>query len=506
MNSPRTIPPELFLRSLNDNGDKRWYTAAMQCENNNYQGAASLICEMLREKNGNNPAVEILTRKTDDINLEIGDALGASNYQETIDLISGDMQKVLIKMLLSNIDSRADKNNDYTGHVLAMAELLAGCGMADVAYNAASSLRLKAKTKADFKESERLFLMALKVATDPALRAAILVNYGEIVREGHVTGVPDYKKAIEIYAEAGELGQITGMYNAATVSSWLMVNDKAFAAIAEHWLHRLLDRIEGNGALLETDNHGNLDSMIDTAKAMMAQLHVEERVANPDMNYAIRLSLSVKNKGAKTHWIIDRAYMKKVSSLSRPKQKGGAHNWAYVLGAMDWTILGVHQVNEHYGMLGVALPDANKPHIDMIVLNSRIFKDTDGNVHPDCIELISELKKVHTLPFMLATNAAFFNTVDDCVYTPILVVNESGTWPISISAAVTPEILQNLVSHQIPFINDITYSHSCFISIAINNLALGRSIKENFILGEEWAMDESRWKVPLGRALVGMKA
>ncbi|PMV89756.1 MULTISPECIES: hypothetical protein [unclassified Pseudomonas] len=90
--------------------------------------------------------------------------------------------------------------------------LAAEGGLSHCAYDVGNLISQRASTLAEHVLAHRYYTQAAKNSTDPATKASALVNSCDPIRDGLLTGEPDWEKAVEIYEQAAELNLAVGKY------------------------------------------------------------------------------------------------------------------------------------------------------------------------------------------------------------------------------------------------------------------------------------------------------
>lgn len=491
MNDIATIKQsDMVLNVVNQGGDGRWYTAMLMCENGNHQGAANLVNEILCDPEADNYR-SIISQWT---------YLSRNELPVVQELNTKDTKSIdgtMIYTVITAIGNTSAFKNDFTGNVVAMLKKAVDIGAQILAYNVANALMIWAKTPDDFSEAERYFNIVINNSLDRSEKAAAIVNSAVIVRDGLITGKKDYAEAIRLYEQAGELGQVTGMFNAANVSSWLAhKGDVKYYAHMEYWLQRMLDRVGGGVPLLDSDNHPGLDSMINNARIMLGQLNIFGKASNPKPIYGILLYRMVTSWGCyDPRRDYDIAYSHKIAQLSRPANEKAIDCWSYVLDAMDWRIGHLNNFDGNMGTIEIVLDEEES--ISLIVLNNQILGEELNKITPYLNEFVGRMKGHGLNRYLITQNVAMYYDHGGQIYTPIIAVNGSGARIISIYPGMTTKELTSAIEGTTPFIDGVSYSSTAALPIAINLLQGGGSVIDN--AGNAISISKiGVWSVPHG--------
>lgn len=494
----QNIDSKTVLDVIGDSGDKRWYTAMLMYENGNYQKAAKVVNDIITDPDNDYARKAIVMEEVNEVptgtrTISVNDNIKAmsKDLNEIRMMIDGMMYNAIIAKI-ANMGVLKKNTGD---NVVTMLKSVTDAGLPDFAYNLANTLFGSAKTKSDFELVQHYYQIAMN-DEDPSIRAAAFVNYCPIVRDGLITGVKDHKKAVEIYAQAGELGQVTGMFNAANVSDWL-INDghHEYCEVMAHWAERLLKRKSDSTPLLQSDVDNNTDKMVDDAKMMLCKVHVSEMIKNADPLYGLQLCESVTDIQPHVKaWYFDRAYGNTIKNLNKPSTNSGADNWAYVLSAMGWTISDVKDHANGVGMMYIE-DETTEMVIPLLVVDGDILGDKAGSISKGCNIFIKKFKEKFQDHYLIAQKIAAFHETNGQVYTPIIAVSNGFSRYISIYPGMSTKDLFETFIHPRPFIDGVSFSNSCVISIAINKLNSGESVREEFNYNDRFSI-KGEWGIP----------
>ncbi len=216
----------------------------------------------------------------------------------------------------------------------------AGFHFEDSAYNAANALLHDSGSPGDIELAEKYFLQAIGDTEDPSKKAAALVNYAEIVRDGMITGKPDYPGAIALYEQAAELGLVTGMFNAGNVSMWMFQQgDSSHAGKGIYWLTRLQEHFACGKPFLEMDQSNLGKGFLESAIDMLVKFHVLSDCPEADVDVGLALLLAQPKKPESTNvrqWLIEKALIKRLEKSENPVRNTPGHNWRHLLSQLGW--------------------------------------------------------------------------------------------------------------------------------------------------------------------------
>lgn len=345
----------------------------------------------------------------------------------------------------------------------------------DAAYNAANSLLYSSGTPSDILLAEKYFLQAIEDTDDPSKKSAALVNYAEIVRDGMVTGKPDYPGAIAIYEQAAKLGLVTAMFNVGNVAMWMQnKNDESQVPKGIYWLTKLHEHFISNKPFLEMDQSNVSQAFLDSALDMLVKFHVLSDCPEADSEAGLSLLLAQpetteSSKGRQ--WMIEQAMIKRLRKSCKPVLNTPGHNWKHVLCQLGWICW---NPDNHPEMHAEYFKVETSGHGDIyfVVMNG-LFDLERPSVH--ALRAISHMHDQGMHRLLLAPSHALFRHYEDRIYTPVMVVNESsvGTGFIGLDggADATFKSIDGSTDNQ-----ERVSTDSCVISIAINRLNEGLSL------------------------------
>lgn len=182
-----------------------------------------------------------------------------------------------------------------------LAELLnlaADRGAPEHAYDWATYLTGTATTRAHFAIAETYFQRAISQSRSPRIRAASLVNYAALLRDGRTAGVPDPVRALALFEEAASMGMVLGMLNAASVCSALANDgDAAYIERAAHWFQHALDYVHAGKIVLDFNGEAALTDHLDQCRLGLAYMHVYGTFSRADAAAGIALIAALHKAG-----------------------------------------------------------------------------------------------------------------------------------------------------------------------------------------------------------------
>lgn len=486
---------DMVLQVVNRGGDRRWYTAMLMCENGSHQEAAKLVDEILCD-----PGADYYRSIIADWNYANKHTFPTKKIIDISDRRNTD--SIMLHTVITAIGNTAAFKDDFNGNVVAMTKHAVDIGANILAYNVANAILIWAVKPSDFAEAQRYFKIVIDNCIDRSEKAAAIVNSAIIVRDGLVTGEENYEEAFNLYEQAGELGQVTGMFNAANISSLMIDKGKTkYIAHMEYWLQRLLERVGGGVPLLESDKHPGLDSMVNNARIILGQMHIFGKASDPKPIYGIilyRMVTSWGNYDPRRDY--DIAYSHKIARLGRPANDSPLECWAYVLDAMDWRIGKISDIDNNMGVIDIHM-DEDAGHVSMIVLNNLILGTELDETTLYFKEFIQKMKDRGFDRYLITQSVAMYYDNDGDIYTPVIAVSNGEPKMISIYPGMSTKDLMSAIENPPPFIDGMSFSSTAALPIAINQLQSGGSV----IDGANDAVQTGKmgvWSIPHAPKLV----
>lgn len=229
-----------------------------------------------------------------------------------------------------------NQNHDHWYETLLLQA--AEGGLSRCAYNVGNLITQRAATPADHALANRYFTQAAKHSTDPATKASALVNSCVPIRDGLVTGQPDWKRAVEIYEEAANLNLAVGMFNAANVSCWLKDKGEfAYAARALHWLNKLIAKVDAGESFIDIGGESEVLEVYSMARSLLAELHAMDQVEVVDVDFILAAAFDELCPG-RAAWLRNRGYEHRLRKSAVTSKPAAWANWLSVLTLLGWEL------------------------------------------------------------------------------------------------------------------------------------------------------------------------
>jgi hypothetical protein len=365
----------------------------------------------------------------------------------------------------------------------------------DAAYNAANALLHDSGSPDDIVLAEQYYRQAIEDAQDPSKKSAAIVNYCEIVRDGRITGTPDYPGAIALYEQAAELGLVTAMFNVGNVAMWMRnQSHESHVGKGIYWLTRLKEHFDLKKPFLKMDQSNVGQAFLDSALDILIKLHVltDAPEANVDVGYELLLAQPVTPECAKgRQWVLEQALIKRLRKSGKPVQNTPGLNWHHVLGQIGWICCEHSDAEEISAELFTV---ETEDHVDFLflVMNGLFDPEKPSNY---VVGLVNHLRAAGVRRFFIAPSHALFRHHEGRNYTPVLAGSQDSLGVGFIGLEGGPEAAFGSRMHPI---DDLEYlsADSCVISIAINRLNEGCSLRNDLDLGSMYG-GFGDWGLPM---------
>ena len=424
-----------------------------------------------------------------------------------IDALTSTLERDLVNAMVSVVNNLAYEADQYPPSMQAMLCKATDVGFHEFAYNAANQVMNNATTVKGFQEAERYFKLAMAYEANPQVQAAAHVNYCPIIRDGLISGTPDWPAAVEIYEKAAKMGLVKAMFNAGNVSSWLAnQGDRAFGARAAYWFNYALEVQASRKPTLDMESPKELEEVYDTCMVALSALHIDAQFDEAQLEVGIGWARKAASKGnSQALHNLGIGYGRRLETLkAKPKKKPGA-NWCAVLSQMDWKFkkdLSTHDVS--------VTSHETKPQVTTVDRVSVML--CDGSTlplfvtHEPCLPLFqgidllcgiaATLAGPHPEGFFLLGRKGLFAEGDGLRHMPIYVYQngEFSLQPLSITSS--PDLLLKHASEKVDFFDQRFGNGNCMIPIAVNALDEGFVVADDADYGKPWVGVGGPWRMP----------
>lgn len=476
-------------------------------ENLNFdEDAAYRTAERLLFRSGEEPTAENILMDEFIEAHEAGDVDRAAKF--VISALATTMARPMVDSLVGMVNDRAVQQGQFPPSVTVMLRTATDKGFHEYAYNAASQLMATATTPKDYREAEAYFKVAMDDEANPAMQAAAHVNYCPIIRDGLISGKPDWPAAVEIYEKAARMGLVKGMFNAGNVCLWLSEKgDKAYGKRAAYWYkHAMEHRASGKPSPDKESAQGLEDTVYVNCLVNLSGMHIDATVEDADLEEGMRWARELADRGAPIG--LNNLGVGRIRRLARlttsPQNSPGAH-WRAVLEQLDWKFAGGLET------MTVLLSKSGKRRIETQV-DHLSLEMADGTTmplfvtHEAClpahggIEMVGfiakALSKQHPERFFLVTRKAFFIEVNGRSCTPIYVMHKGELSVQAIWASGSPELVLEHAQDGVAFPDKRFSNWNCMIPIAVNALDEGFLVVDNTNFGQPYVSVPEPWRMP----------
>ena len=368
-------------------------------------------------------------------------------------------------------------------------------GLYDYAYNAASGLMKIATSPQDYLRAQTYFKICIATTPDPSLKAAALINYCPIIRDGLISGTPDYEEALSLYRQAANLGLVTGMINFANICAWQISNhDASHAEEAAIWLNRALSLIESNAELLNMDNPEHISSIHEEAVYLLAKFNIDGILKDSSFDTGVELlkksiRIGVKNLPRK-RWNLECAYAGKLMMLHL-SDRIRIHAWYEVLSVIGWRpSRPIHMQGFEAELMEVGNADERIPLVvmDKLFYPERIYKT---------LTLLDEWMQQAGMPnyFVVSRHAIHAHTNDHDVI-PLVIITSGARYLGAINLQETPFEIRVAAEGGREFTDPINFFTTCILALTINVINSRQDMSQDSIKQYCYLELENKWRLP----------
>jgi hypothetical protein len=409
--------------------------------------------------------------------------------------------------MVSLVNNLAYTENSYPPSLGTMLCKATDCGFQEYAYNAANQLMDTAKSVKGYKEAERYFKIAMAFDEKPRVQAAAHVNYCPIVRDGMISGKPDWPAAIAIYEKAAKMGLVKAMFNAGNVCNWLSdKGDRVYGARAAYWFRYALDFRTAQKPNLDMESPSELEEVFEQCMLSLSALNIDAKFDGADLEEGIQWARALANKGnLHARHNLGVGYMQRLAAMTtRPQSSPGA-NWRSVLSKMDWHFtedvrthtlpaLTAQGKRGHTQVDGLSVALSNGKVMPLFVTHEPCLPGLGG------IELICGIAEalVSQNPdgFFLVSRKGMFMEQDGRSYTPIYVWQDETFSQQALWMGSSPDVVLQHAKEGVDFLDERFSTWTCMIPIAVNALDEGFVVAKDTTFGQSWVGVGGPWRMP----------
>jgi hypothetical protein len=421
--------------------------------------------------------------------------------------LSSAMPPDMTSMAVGLVNNLAHSENRYPPSVKTLLCKATDAGLHKYAYNAANQIMSSARGIKEFREAEQYFRLAMAFDEEPALQAAAHVNYCPIVRDGMISGTPDWPAAVEIYETAARMGLVKAMFNAGNVSSWLAdKGDKAYGARAAYWFKYALDYRDAGKPRLDMETLEELGSVFEQCVLALSACHIDAKFEGAQLDEGIRWARTLADQGnfdARRNLAV--GYRRRLAALSEKPQRSPGANWRSTLQQMDWGFKGdvtCHTVSIPVGPGRTGRTKVDKLSVDLgggATISLFVTHDPCLPIHGG-IELLCDIAEVlaghHPEGFFLLARKALFMESDQAIFTPIWVFHEGKFSPQALWTGASPQLLLENAATEVDFLDERFGNSGCMLPIAANMLDEGFVVADDPGRRVPWVGVGGAWRMP----------
>lgn len=424
-----------------------------------------------------------------------------------ISALSGAMDPEMANAAVGLVNNLAHSENQYPPSVKTLLCKATDSGLHKYAYNAANQIMKGAKSVKAYREAERYFKLAMAFEEMPDLQAAAHVNYCEIVRDGLISGTPDWPAAVEIYETAARMGLVKAMFNAGNVSSWLAdKGDRAYGARAAYWFKYALDYRDAGKPRLDMETLEELGDVFEQCMLALSACHIDAKFDEAELEEGIRWAKALADRGnfdARRNLAV--GYRHRLAALSAKPQRSPGANWRSTLSQMDWKFEG--DVTCHPVSIPAGSGRQKRTKVDRLSVAVGSSSVTPLFVtHDPClplhggIELLCDIAEVlashHPEGFFLLARKALFMESDQAIFTPIWVCHEGKFSPQALWIGASPQLLLQNAAAEVDFLDGRFGNWGCMLPIAANLLDEGFVVSDDPGRRVPWVGVGGSWRMP----------
>lgn len=419
-------------------------------------------------------------------------------------VLSSTMSRDTVNAMVGVVNNLAYEKNYYPPSVTVLLCKAADSGFHEYAYNAANHLMDGPENPKTYQEAERYFKMAMAFSEKPELQAAAYVNYCPLIRDGLISGTPDWPAAVTLYETAARMGLVKAMFNAGNVSSWLAARgDREYGARAAYWFQQALAVQENGTSTLDMETPEELGEVYAQSMVAMSALHIDAKFDGAQLEEGIRWAkAAIKRGAAEARQNLGVAYIRRLRNLAAAPGSPGA-NWRSVLSQMDWQFSGsptticvaagaADGTSEQVDMLTVELSDGTT--MPLFVTHEACLPALGG------LELLTEIgiALVDRYPdgYFLLSRKALFMQQGEASYTPIYVWHDGKFTRQALWMGSSPDVVLQHAAEGVEFLDERFGTWTCMIPIAVNVLDEGFVVAKKAELGLPWVGAGGGWCMP----------
>jgi TPR repeat protein len=417
--------------------------------------------------------------------------------------LASPVEREMVRHMVGLTDQLAATEQKYPAILATVLSKAVDAGHEAFAYNAANLLSEHAQTVEQWKEVERYYKVAMAFDETPQIQAAAHVNYCPIVRDGLITGVPDWQAAVEIYESAARMGLAKAMFNAGNVSSWLAgTGVEGYGARAAYWFNRVLEVRDAGEKTLDMESREQLEEAVFLeAMVALSACHIDNTFDGAQLEVGIRWAKEAAKRGSlHARHNLGVGYMLRLSTLTAKPSKSPGSNWCSVLSKMDWQFKGKPvevSVDTDTGHVAVDRVDVmldDGTSLPLFVVHEPCLPKNNGFALLD--DVAQTIAYRHPEGFFLLPRKAVFIEQNERSYTPIYVGTATKLTQQALWMGSSPEVVIEHADTGVEFLDERFSTFTCMIPIAVNALDEGYVVAGNTKFAQPYVPVGGPWCMP----------
>lgn len=421
--------------------------------------------------------------------------------------LASTLKRDMVNAMVNIVNNLAYEKQQYPESIKLMLCKAADSGFHEYAYNAANHVMAQAGSTANYRVAERYFKMAMNFTEKPALQAAAYVNYCPLIRDGLISGAPDWPAAVELYEKAARMGLVKAMFNAGNVSSWLAAEGhRDYGARAAHWFRHALEVQATGMTSLDMESPAELAEVYAQSMTALSALHIDAKFDGAQLEEGIRWAKAAINQGNReARQNLGVAYIRRLTKLNASPEASPGANWRSVLTQMDWQF----QDPLRKLTLRVALGTQSGVPVHLDALTVALADGTTAPLfvtHDACLPALGGLERLTSIAvhlaerypagYFLLNRRAIFMQKGEASYTPIYVWHQGKFSRQALWMGSSPEVVQQHAAEGVDFLDERFGTWTCMIPIAVNVLDEGFVVAKDAEFGLPWVGVGGGWRMP----------
>lgn len=355
---------------------------------------------------------------------------------------------------------------------------------------------------------DRLYQMVIENVDKSTqnLKSAAIVNRTAFVRDGWISGRPDWQAAVKSYAEAAEMGNVVGAFNAGNVAEWLLSQGHdEFIPISIKWLGKAIEMIDSNDFNSQHISSEGARQLRSSAVERISHLVLQGKV-DPDHGPMVVRAVTeytARNLRAKVD-LATRAFERNVRSDQPRPQSSILENWKLVLKFCGWEFASRHpslRVKDPRSGRNVTceIADCSRQiDVKLIAINDACLPEDDGEAL--IFAALKEARKVHRGSHLLCLGRkALVRKVDTLIYTGIWAMLSNASRPVLGSIPFeggSEAVVEQAQARRTFGQSEADCSPFYLLAVAQNTLDEGVSAEETADGGINWIGVGQDWRMP----------